>query len=88
MVVSAPLRSCSLSAPMRSPMACGWRKSNGVPVTSAISPVGISTESTGVVWLALMVTTWSRIVPLPSPLRLKKGWCERFTTVGLSVVAL
>ena len=72
---------------MRSPMACGWRKSKGVPVTSAISPVGISTESTGVVWLALMVMTWSRIVPLPSPLRLKKEWCERFTTVGASVVA-
>ncbi len=83
-----PLRSCSFSAPMRSPMACGSRKSNGVPYTGAIWPVGISTESTGVVWLALIVITLSSTVPLPSPLRLKNGWFDMFTTVGLSVVAL
>lgn len=50
--------------------------------------VGISTESTGVVWLALIVITLSSTVPLPSPLRLKNGWFDMFTTVGLSVVAL
>lgn len=57
-------------------------------LTGAIWPVGISTESTGVVWLALIVNTLSSTVPLPSPLRLKNGWCEKFATVGLSVVAL
>ena len=39
---------------MRAPMAVGVRKSNGVPVTSANSPVVIKPLSTGVVWSALI----------------------------------
>ena len=37
---------------MRSPIACGLRKSNGVPFTVASSPVGICVSSTGVYWSA------------------------------------
>ena len=47
-IVAAPELSCSLSSRMRSPMACGVVKSNGVSATGAISPVGISVASTGV----------------------------------------
>lgn len=68
-----------------------WRAaggSRGVPVTSAISPVGISTESTGVVWLALMVNDVVEDRAVTLALEVEEGVVRRFTTVGLSVVAL
>ncbi len=52
-------------------MAVGAVKSNTVPFTGSILPVGMSVASTGVIASALIVSTWSRIVPLPSPARLK-----------------
>src|SRR5213079_794096 len=53
------------------PIGVGVRKSNGVPATLRISPVGIRVESTGVKRSALIVTTWPRMSPVPSPARLK-----------------
>jgi hypothetical protein len=48
-----------LSSRIRSPIACGVRKSNGVPATVGVAPVGISVVSTGVYLLALSVRRWS-----------------------------
>jgi len=52
-------------------MAVAVRKSNGVPVTSRSSPVGIRFASTGVNLLAAIWTSVPRTSPLPSPARLK-----------------
>ncbi len=56
---------------MRAPMAVGVVKSKTVPFTGASLPVGISVSSTGVISSAAIISTWSRIVPAPSPARLK-----------------
>lgn len=47
-VISSPKTSCSSLSLIRDPMAVGLVKSNGVPVTLAIFPVGIRVASTGV----------------------------------------
>ena len=52
-------------------MAVGRVKSIGPPATFAISPVGMSVASTGVNAEALSISSCPRMLPEPSPARLK-----------------
>ena len=58
----------------------------GVPSTPRVSPVGISSPSTGVNRSASIISSWPSTVPPQA--RLKYEWLERLTTVALSVSAL
>ena len=75
---------------MRSPTACGSVKSNGVPFTLRISPVGIEFSSMGTKKSALIwhTTFIAEGVGLAIPAREKKPWLVMFTTVFLLVVPL
>jgi hypothetical protein len=42
------MTSCGKLSRIRSPIGVGFVKSNGVPATGSIAPVGIKVESTGV----------------------------------------
>jgi len=56
---------------MRAPIGVGVRKSNGVPSTGAISPVGMSVPSTGVYESALIISSCPRMSLAFVPARLK-----------------
>ena len=73
---------------MSSPTRRALLKSKGVPATARSSPVGIRPLSTGVYLSANRCSVWSRIVGDAPADRLKYAWFVRFTTVGLSVVAV
>ncbi len=53
------------------PIGLGAVKSNGVPLTLRISPVGVLSGSAKVKKSALICSVWFRTSPLPAPARLK-----------------
>lgn len=61
--------SCGWASRMSRPIGLARRKSKGVPDTRASSPVGIRPASVGVKREAAIDSSWSSIVPLPSPAR-------------------
>ena len=75
---------------MRAPTSVGTVKSNAVPFTGAITPVGIDVSSMGIKKSASMWQMRLSIVAvgLSIPESEKKPWLVRFTIVVLSVVAL
>ena len=56
---------------MRAPIGVGLVKSNGVPLTGSILPVGISVVVPGVYLSAAIIISWPRMVPESWPARLK-----------------